>query len=61
MAADVRAVITIRELIGVDVVEVIEKQRREKMKKLAILSPLVLLATTALAQDSTCILQPSCS
>ncbi|MBQ9732445.1 MAG: hypothetical protein IJV97_05115 [Alphaproteobacteria bacterium] len=31
------------------------------MKKLAILSPLVLLATTALAQDSTCILQPSCS
>ncbi len=61
MAADVRAVITIRELIGVGVVEVIEKQRREKMKKLAILSPLVLLATTALAQDSTCILQPSCS
>ena len=61
MAADVRAVITIRELIGVVVVEVIEKQRREKMKKLAILSPLVLLATTALAQDSTCILQPSCS
>ena len=31
------------------------------MKKLAILSPLVLLATTSLAQDSTCILQPSCS
>ena len=31
------------------------------MKKLAILSPLVLLATAALAQDSTCILQPSCS
>ena len=61
VAADVRAVITIRELIGVGVVEVIEKQRREKMKKLAILSPLVLLATTALAQDSTCILQPSCS
>ena len=61
MAADVRAVITIRELIGVVVVEVIEKQRREKMKKLAILSPLLLLATTALAQDSTCILQPSCS
>ena len=43
------------------VVEVIEKQRRDDMKKLAILSPLVLLATTALAQDSTCILQPSCS
>ena len=38
-----------------------KKQRREKMKKLAILSPLVLLATAALAQDSTCILQPSCS
>ena len=31
------------------------------MKKFTILSPLVLLATTALAQDSTCILQPSCS
>ena len=31
------------------------------MKKLAILSPLVLMATTTLAQDSTCILQPSCS
>ena len=32
------------------------------MKKITtILSPLVLLATTALAQDSTCILQPSCS
>ena len=38
-----------------------DKQRREKMNKFTILSPLVLLATTALAQDSTCILQPSCS
>ena len=35
--------------------------RREKMKKLAILSPLVILmASTSLAQDS-CIVRPSCA